>query len=523
MSKGLFEQEKDPWRQWATRIAVIVVIGAVLVAGGWAVIKVARSCGGVTSGITTIGGECVGMTDGSFDFDPSLAGVDRLIKKENDRVAAEGGNYVKVALLNPLTQATGAPMTPAVVLHAVEGAYLAQLVENRSPTLTVNDDRGGTEAYPQTQLMLVNEGSHENQWQPAVHAIEGGVGGAHPIVGVIGLGVSLPQTLLAGAELSRHQIPMVGGALSADGLDAKAIPGLLNVSPSNSDYVAALAGYLAHDRPDVTSAMLVADSNNDLYTKTLGADFAAQFQDVQTLPATATTPAISARPGLVTAPIQYFQGQTIGAKGEPALFTTVMNSICIAKPKVILFAGRTTDLKTFDEELDARTCPQLPIVVMTGGTGLSDALLTARDRENHISMIFSTSDAAEQWAAGTRTPGGYLAFLHSFDDQFPMPDVNRPAALDDGYAIMYNDAMRTLAKAVKISMSGNLRTAVPERQRILVAMRNLSIGSTVAGASGTLTFSGAHNGRAGGKPVPVMRTTPAGGTEMVDVYVTPDR
>jgi ABC-type branched-subunit amino acid transport system substrate-binding protein len=519
-----FKQPPNKRRRWTVGLVLTVVVLVAGTVAAFAAVRVVHTCGSIHSGITKTGGECIGLTDGSFDFDPQLTTVDKLIKKENDRVAKDGHNYAKVVLLDPLDWNSTSPMSHAEVVHSVEGAYVAQLVENKTLSAGIQEPPNEGEQYPEVQLILANEGSHETHWQPVVQKIISEASGPHPVIGVIGLGVSLQETEDAAKMLSAKSIPMVGSALSADGLDSSTIQGLLNVSPGNAEYVAALAKYL-NTRPDVTSAMLVADSNNDLYTKTLRTDFEKQFR----APSTVTAPdgKKTRRPPLLTTPVQYFTGQTVGARSQPGLFAYTIQNICSQNPDVVFFAGRLPDLQTFLAELDERTCPTQPIVIMTGATGTTSAVLTQKDLATKISMIYSTSDASENWAASlSGAPAGFAPFLQNFTTVFAPKDPNHPAAdLDDGYAIMTNDAMRTLARALKISIKPDQvenQTASPAD--VFEQERNLSgVTGEVPGASGTLSFSDANDGRAGGRTVPVLASTPDGGAQIVKMspYTTP--
>jgi ABC-type branched-subunit amino acid transport system substrate-binding protein len=489
-------------RRRVRRRVVAAVSVVVLLAGtALAVWTGIRWCGFGSGDSTSAAGECVGLSDGSYTFGNSgLDDVAGKIKTENDRVADGGGNYVRVALLSPLSSGTG-PMSSGEILHAVQGAYVAQWTQNHSG--------GSYDLLPQIQLVLANEGSHETHWLTAVRQIEEASTGDHPIVGVVGLGVSLPQTRSAAAHLADHSIPMVGGALSADGLDTGSIPGLLNVSPSNKDYVKALQRYFA-TRPELTKAMLVADTNLDLYTNTLRDDFAGEFAAM-----------------LVDSPPQGFTGSTLGEPGKPArpaLFSYLIQNLCQQGPDLVLFAGRRRDLDPFMDLLSRRSCGEKKFIVVTGATGLSSSSLSDAARVSGISMIYSTSDNAAQWSKNEGLPPtGYRAFQETLQAQFRDQAED---AIVDGYAVMHHDAVLTMVHAIRTSVQPTERnTVVPEPKEVFSQITNLNGALAVPGASGTLSYSSVNLGRAEGKVVPVLRTTPSGSVEAIPgpVYQTGTR
>ncbi|MGH4019539.1 MAG: hypothetical protein ACRDT0_09945 [Pseudonocardiaceae bacterium] len=122
-------------RRRIKRIVLLAVVAVIAAGAVWGIAEVLRSCGSLDSGVDEVDGECIGVTDGSYVFHPELAGVQRMIAAENDRVrAAAPSSYVTVALLDPLTPIADDPLTPEVessalppaqVRHRLEGAYTA--------------------------------------------------------------------------------------------------------------------------------------------------------------------------------------------------------------------------------------------------------------------------------------------------------------------------------------------------------------------------------------------------------------
>jgi transcriptional regulator with XRE-family HTH domain len=293
------------WRWWTRPVVLVVVVLSLVLAStaAWVINALVNACGGFGSGVSRVDGECVGVTDGSYVFDPALADVEAKIAAENARVAGSG-HTVTVALLNLMTVNNTSPVPIAEVVNQLEGAYTAQYRANHTTDLG--------DPSPLIRLVLANEGSHENQWQPVVHQIEGMVGDKDPLVAVTGLGVSTTQTEDGAKDLAAHHIPMVGAITTADELNYKDIPGFVRVAPSTAELVQSLSAYLQHrhnqQRQDFDSAILVYDTNSDdsgdLFTKSLRNDLASGMRSL-----------------IKSTPPQGFTGTSGQSPGNPDLFS----------------------------------------------------------------------------------------------------------------------------------------------------------------------------------------------------------
>ncbi len=125
--------------------------------------------------------ECIGVTDGSYDFFAGLAGVPAPASQQMSEVLADiralnsrvSGQYATIALLLPMTSADTPPIE---TVHAVEGAYLAQSWAD-SPA----DPRG-----PRIRLLLANPGTDSDQWQPVADQLAGLAGAPGNLLAVTG-------------------------------------------------------------------------------------------------------------------------------------------------------------------------------------------------------------------------------------------------------------------------------------------------------------------------------------------------
>ncbi len=473
-------------RRLRRRVALVVVAVALVAGGVWGAATVLRACGSLDSGVHEIDGVCVGVTDGSYVFHPELADIEHKIAKENARVRDDPRGYVSVALLDPLTPTSESALPPSAVRTRLEGAYTA--------LRRVNTSRVAGDPNPQIELLLANQGSSDAQWQDVLERLrEGGAEGAeHPLLAVIGLGVSTARTREQAEDLSHAGIPMVGAVLTADVLEYDEIPGLIKTSPSNRHYVAALRDYLR--TTGLGSAIMVRDSNSDrgidLYTKTLEEQFETQMADV------------------IKFETQQFTGKSAFADAPPSLFDNVQANICSAAGDTgvaVLYAGREIDLGDLLESLENRTCRGVPITVLTAGLELGKVLKDVDLRGAKLTVVNAATVDPEGWDRGEPgTPEHYPAFRTAFADT----ERFAPEDLKDGGAIMMHDALLTAARAVRLAApQGAASRLTPEI--VHTQLLNINTQYVVQGASGTLQFSkhpeGNGTGIPKGKPIPVLR------------------
>jgi ABC-type branched-subunit amino acid transport system substrate-binding protein len=433
------------------------------------------------------GGQQVGITDGSFVFDPALGTVEGDIRHADQNLAR--GKDVTVAFLGPLTPSPDVSI--GRIRSWLEGAYIAQQVANR------------TGAGPQIRLVLANVGSGENQYRPVVRQLDRMTTGPDPLVAVTGMGISLPQTLQTARLLSARSIPMVGAVITGDSLSQVSVPGLFRVNPDVRDEVGALARYLRGaglgDR-----AMLIQDNApGDLYTASLNADFRTGLA------------------GYIQAggfPEEPFDAPpNSGALG--AQFSALSGNLCGRNPPdMILYAGRVDDLPDFIHHLWARgvDCePRRLITVVTGSDASSlQGQLKPAPGDAPVRIIYAAlADPAELAARpnGRNDRNLWQAFYATFTKRFPASD------LGDGWAIMSHDAVVAADQAViKISAAQGQVTA----RNVRGELGDLSASNAVPGAAGDFGFDPVA-GNPTGRDFPVLELTPGGALRLRGVYPLP--
>ncbi|MCO1576265.1 hypothetical protein M8C13_10925 [Crossiella sp. SN42] len=471
--------------------AVVVLLAGV---GTWAAGRLLDACGGPSSGVSDVDGECVGITDGSYEFHPDLAEVQRKILAENEWVLAQNKPYVSVALLSPLTWNGSSALDGAKILRLVQGTFVGQQRVNRSSL--------AGDPQPLVRLLLANAGSGLRHWEPVVAELANRMSGADRLVAVAGLGMSVAQTETAAKRLSALKLPMIGALITADGLDHEHITGLIRANATNTDYVAALARHLA-TRPDLREGLLVYDANQpDLYTRTLKQALEREFGN---------------RGGYLRYPPQSFVGASIPGEATPNMFDGITKNICTVHPQLVFYAGRESDLVSFVEALSHRVCRAEPLTVLTGATGFGLVkVLISKLVAANVTAVYASSVDAERWREGAPEAPNYRDFHAAFTEHFSQ------ASLDDGYAVMHHDAMVTAARAIRLAAEqSRAADRLPTPADVLSQLLNLNNAYQVPAASGQLSFSAKTKGNPGGKPVPVLQVPPPSAGPPTTPYFTP--
>lgn len=475
---------------------VLGAVGALLITiGGFAAEALLTSCGGPGSGVTKVDGQCVGVTDGSYIFDEAYRDVQEKIQRENKLVNdivndPDRGpdRAVTIALLSPMLGAEGSPFSVHEIRNLLEGAYTAQYRANHTRDFGDSD--------PLIRLVLANEGSHQQHWQPVVKQLVEMKNAEAPLNAVVGLGVSIVETELAAKELARAKIPTIGAITTADQLNYRDIRGFLRVSPSNRDYVASLRKYFdARAEYDpalgIGPAVVVYDTNSelrgDIFIQSLHDDLVKQME------------------GWITIPELSFEGELSPSDATPGGFHSTTNSICISMPQTVFFAGRKADLKAFLGSLKERSCNTHSVTVVTvdADTDVYGKNVKTLE-ENGIKLVYADASNPRGWIDGVaQTPDHFPAFKRWFE-HFGF-DLTH---LYDGGAISHHDAVAAAAKAIQLVVDNQSSSGLPKAEDVLNQLLYLHT-SPVPGASGTLRYSsrgegGEESGDPLGKPIPVL-------------------
>ncbi|MGH8906628.1 MAG: ABC transporter substrate-binding protein [Egibacteraceae bacterium] len=475
-----------PW-WYPTRPKLVILSLALVLAGAvsWGV-WYATHC---ASGVRRIGGECVGVTDGGFVFSPDLTLVMEKIRQENRSVEQAGEPFVSIAYLVAIPRGADDLPLSEILRHEVQGAYLAQRRANAQ------------NSQPLIRLLAANGGEGNEQWEPVVAQLLGGVG-SDRLVAVAGLGRSLETTRQAIGELAEHGIPMIAARLTADDLrdiaGQDSVEGLVRVAPTNRDQARAAIAYLKRD-PALGRALLIQDVNeDDLYAKTLGDAFKDEFpDDLHTL----------------IEPVEEYDSSL---PGVPNLFGRMMANICQQRPDVIYFAGRGSDLVAFVEALPRRPCPDILVRIITGdGGGFVAPAIRQRSEEgegtrpqiglsDNVALSYTALAHPAAWAAAPELfSSNPIAYLQGNFEEFP------DGSLADGGAIVGHDAVAIAVTAIRSAAVQRDLAAAPLTPGDVSQQWNALHGlNAVPGASGWISLDSV--GDPVDKAIPILALQPDG-------------
>jgi hypothetical protein len=456
-----------------------------------------RECGGPLSGMQLndeADGECLGITEGGYPFnDPNKAAnsadrgvmerindVQKRIETENN-ITVSTDRYVKVVLLMPLTVSRARPtaITLSEILHSLQGSYTALYRTNHSSAF-------GDPSAIKIQLLLANQGSLQNADPDFLSSIVEISQPNHPVVAIMGLGSSVPNTKTAVEYFERQGIPMVNAAASADDLTNMRL--LWSVGPGNIDYATQLKSFFDHQTV-LRSGIIVYDRNRDLFTQSLAKAYHDQLGRY------------------IAFPDQPFQGSTQVIQAAPNVFLPVVTNLCDAANDphnpldTVFFGGRVVDFGPFAAALESRICQQRSLTVVVVSTAAADARVYANAlTSSNINIIAATpSDSADWVKSEPRTPPGFPAFLASYHERGFVDD----AELLDDYAIAHHDALATAAQAIRLASLGT-QTRAPTPEDVAGQFGRINLAYAVVAASRTLSFP-PEGGRATGDAITILQ------------------
>ena len=211
---------RPPW--WETRlvrIGVPIVVAGALLAGF--VVKNQDSldshCGTSDAWLSSLNGECVGVTDGSYDIyqpsDATIRQVEHTILTQNDAAvaahqASPRRSYITLVYVGALKSSSGTADGLTAKRESLEGLAVAQSQENST------EDR----TSPLVRILIANAGRAMGHGPWLAAELGRMAAQDHSIVGVVGLDQSRVPTERQITALTEVGIPMVAATLSADGL-----------------------------------------------------------------------------------------------------------------------------------------------------------------------------------------------------------------------------------------------------------------------------------------------------------------
>jgi ABC-type branched-subunit amino acid transport system substrate-binding protein len=437
------------------------------------------------------GGECIGVSDGSFAF-PPLGDLGKRILAENRRVEKSGEPSVTVAYLESMSGGV-LDRGPEGVRQAVTGAHVAQLA--------LNAERG---TLPRVRLVLANTGRGDAYAGEVVAQLLR-ERDRRNLVAVAGLGQSVKHTVEAVESLRRAGVPSVGATVAANGMSART-PGFFRIAFAARTQAQAAAAHFAREAKKHPGNRLWVVRDNkadDFYSPELYAGFMAA----------ARTHGLK-----VEQVVPITSGQHTG--GGNAL-RVAADKICGAgsKPHAVYFAARGRELRSFVEAAGEgrRSCP---VKVLSGSSAVGLYFDTGQGPSGTgDGMAEEMEELRRRWEA-SGVQAYYTAYTHPaltarlYEDAAhnPYEDFKRrylevygaaPGELDNGQAMVGHDAVLTVGVAARRARDSYGQSGVTART-VMDLLGQTNGAYRVRGVVGPVSF-GPDTGEPTDRPMALVR------------------
>ncbi|WP_053616637.1 hypothetical protein [Nocardiopsis sp. NRRL B-16309] len=371
-------------------------------------------------GIVRHGDDCVGITDGDFDFHDRLAEVSDRIHEQNEAIG-DDSPYVTVAYVGELT--VPGDGDGDLALAGVQGELLGLAHQQRE-----HNQSAGTSDVPAIKLLLANTGVDWAHARAVAEMIvarsqEERLGMDRPIAAV-GFGQSVQPNTEAILELGAARIPMVGTTATYDrvaSVGSEYSQYFFPLAPSNTRIArqAALWAYegvpwnggelvgegTAPSLAPARTAVAVADDNaGESYGPHLAVEFMREFTS---LGGTAWSD------GLDPEPVSHGQDRLESVDGVlpyrsgGTSIAEHLERICADEPPDLLyFAGRSVDFMDVHVQLQEEgVCPEAGMAVL-GGDDIAKFVTDNADvigRASDYPVFYTPLAASGAWSQYTGT------------------------------------------------------------------------------------------------------------------------
>jgi|GEM_PF-5313209 len=501
----------------AAVFSTVLVLGATVLGGvfGWPHLV----CG---SGLQQIQGECVGINDGSYSFDPGLDWITERIHHMNVKVAElsdtrDDVEAFRIVMMSSFSLTGDADLSEEQIVRAVEGAYVALMRQNGFA-----DTGSGVEVVaPESrifQLYLANEGSVQQGGETVVGDLAAMVDDEIPLSIVIGQSSTTTVTENIARQLSELRIPMIASSSTSTTINNVTSPGLIRSAPNNEDFAAALRDHLDQwsdtDREPIKGLLLADENESDVFSRNLADQF-RRYLD----------------PYLVQNSLT-FHGSA-GAGRSTVYFDHITNEIC-ADPETnaVFFAGRYSDLETFLRSLELRGCRgagSTPITVYSVELGLlpeiagsysgTRCLPTDDAERNHYRLVQASAFDPSWLTDGEWSPAGFHDYRAAITGtvKAATESTSTPEDFYSGYSLIYYDAATIAARATLLGFEAS------DESTLAASVRNhlFRVNHELTG-SGQLDYLEELAGRVTGRYVPILSSDCTVEQSDTDPFRTPE-
>jgi serine/threonine protein kinase/ABC-type branched-subunit amino acid transport system substrate-binding protein len=469
-------------------IALAVLLLLILLgAGGFAAFVYVHNNMHNGIGVTKVGNEYIGISDGTFVFDSTLPDAQlkqqaaALLKQSNSdvngaisllnqaigqasndaeahiyledlRVQASGSPYITIVVGTMLSGDSGAVQ---VGRDDLQGAYVAQKEFNDGAKL-----HGGVKI----RLLIASSGSQTPYATQVAQQIVQLAQSDKTFVGVMGWPYS-SRALAVVQTLGAAHIPMVSQTASSDQL-TNISPYFFRVAPSNS--IQGIAG--AHYIEQVLHAHTVAlfEDQTDPYSQSLAQDFATQFQHDG---------------NRIVATEQYQVGQ-------PSTLPAALQDALSKNPDVIYFSGYANDVSTLLTDLPPGKLP-----VMGGDALYELGGYPSSARAGFSRLHFTAFAYPDEWdvlGLTAQKPDFFTSYAAAFDPNRLHQGSPYGFTRPDNDAILSYDATVALLHSIDMALTqANQNTVTP--QQVQQALRQLNGKNAFQGVSGQIAFGADGN------------------------------
>lgn len=485
-------------------------------------------------GITRAGGECVGISDGSFPFASRLEAVQERLWEQNEEVVSSGNPYVTVVYVGELSVREGASEDR---LAGVQGELAGLAV--RQETLNEREDTDGR--YPGIRILQANVGSQWSHSEAVAESIADLARRDGKVLAAVGFGHSVSGNTEAIGVLNRAGLVMVGSTATYDDVavgEGGPSPFFFPVAPSNSRIAVQAARWAYHGArttvaadgeeegqgretelellPARTAAAVADDSSGELYGPHLAERFMREFTALggRAHPARADDTTLSTGFAPAEGLLPY------GAANQPTLRQRA-TQICADPPDLIYYAGRSNHFGTFYELITRQGACADGRVTILGGDDIAKYVTDYADElgpnAEDFPVFYTPLAASGSWGtAGVREQSFYHAVQELITELGEADDPDeRPSV---AHAAMAGDTLLVVAEAVQTAHDEQFGGAGEEETGVPSDLRKvLTEVDQVTGASGRLSFGAQRDGHwYPDKLVQLAAVGPDGGQHVVE-------
>ncbi|UED85381.1 hypothetical protein [Streptomyces profundus] len=435
--------------------------------------------------------ECVGVTDGSFNFmadSDEFTELSRLIREENRAVVDGEEDYVTLGFILPFT--AGDEIQRGHMVNEVAGAYLAQHRANHD----------ANSAVPKIRLALANTGQDSEQWEPvAAQLVEMAASDEDNLRAVVGFNVSTDETAAALDYLTGEGIPVVTGPLTAenlghesdDGGEPHRAPNPARVVPDNDAQGRALRNGLPG----------ISDLDIDLSKTHLVRDVRAGDRHLSSL-----TRVMGNLHGDQNRRVDTFSSpDDVNDTGSLTTdFERIITSLCHASDaEVIYFAGRNVQLRLFVNALGQHNCErEFTVITISGASTLTtDPELDVSALER-VTVLYTTNAHPDTWLGNDGIGGSYEEF-EDLEELVAEQELAGTVDLVDSRAITMYDAVAVAVEGIRVKGG----EGIPELEDVTNTWRQMRGNLKLVGVSGWICLNA--DGHPGNKAVSIVQLVPA--------------